>query len=121
MPTHIFSGWPGVTAALLATALPAVPALAVTEAGVWMYALRSRRGLFTAKARSYLGVLRELPALLRSRKRAQAARRRPDRALLDVMDTILPHAPDYPAGPAIRGVDAFFSGYARMLRFLVRW
>ena len=98
-----------------------LPALLVAEAGVLLYASRTRRGLLVAKLRSYAGVLRELPALLHSRRRAQAARRRPDRALLEVMDTVLPHAPDYPAGRAIRAIDAFFSGYARMLRHLVRW
>lgn len=97
------------------------PALLAAEAGVWLYAIRAGRGLPRAKARSYLGVMRELRPLLRSRRAAQAIRRRDDRSLLDVMDTVLPHAPDGPSPRLMRAADAFFSGYARMLRRVLRW
>ena len=97
------------------------PALLVAEVGVWLYALRASGGLATAKARSYAGVLRHLPGVLRSRGRVRAIRRAPDRDLLDIFEAALPQAPGAGRPTLIRCANAFFSGYARMLRHAVRW
>jgi GT2 family glycosyltransferase len=103
------------------TLLAMAPALAAAEAGVIWYALRAGRPTLSAKLRSYAGVARELPALLRGRARAQRIRRVGDRALLATLDSALPHAPGAPGATLMRAADAFFSGYARMLRRIVRW
>jgi len=97
------------------------PALIAGEAGVWLYALRAGGGLASAKARSYAGIVRALPSVLRSRRAVRRIRRAPDRMLLDVLDSALPQAPGAPAPVLMRAANALFSGYARMLRALVRW
>jgi GT2 family glycosyltransferase len=103
------------------TLIALAPALLVAEAGVCWYALRAGRATFAAKLRSYAGFARELPAVIRSRGRAQRIRRTGDRALLEWLDCALPHAPGAPGAKLMRAADAFFSGYARMLRRIVRW
>jgi GT2 family glycosyltransferase len=50
-----------------------LPALLVTELAVWVVAARG--GWVGAKARATVGVLRELPAILRERRAIQASRR----------------------------------------------
>jgi GT2 family glycosyltransferase len=103
------------------TLIALLPALAISEAGVWWFALRSGRGLTSAKVRSYAAILTSIPSILRHRRRAQAIRRAPDRALLDLLDTALPVG--LVGGPSgmTRIANAFFAGYNQLLRRLVRW
>jgi len=105
----------------LRTLLALAPALAVAEAGVWWFALRSGPRMTWAKLRSYLSVLRSLPSIPAERRKVQAIRRVPDRALLQMMDAALPRALGAHPPLAMRAADGFFAVYAALLRRIVRW
>jgi hypothetical protein len=98
-----------------------LPVLAAAEIGVWCFALRSRRGLPAAKLRSYMAVALSVRSVLRQRRRVQAIRRVPDRALLDVLDAAFPASIGQGGSGLTRIANAFFSGYNWFLRRAVRW
>jgi GT2 family glycosyltransferase len=103
------------------TLIALAPALVVAEAGVWWFALRSGPRTALAKLRAYAAVALTLRAVLRNRRRVQAVRRVPDRALLDVMDSALPRALGAQPPPVMGIADRFFGMYAAALRHVVRW
>lgn len=97
------------------------PALLVAEAGVWWYALRAGPAITIAKLRSYGGVARGIPSMLRRRRRVQRIRRVRDRELLDQMSAALPLAPGVSRTRVVRVADGCFELYGRLLRWAVRW
>jgi hypothetical protein len=98
-----------------------LPALLLTEAGVWWFALRGGWGMTRAKAASYIAIVRGLRSMLRNRARVQAMRRVADRDLLAIVSTRLPAGLRHGAGPLTRLANAFFDGYAALLRRAIRW
>jgi hypothetical protein len=103
------------------TLVALAPALAVAEAGVWWFALRSGRGLVRAKLASYAAIARGARTMLRQRRRVQAMRRVDDRALLDQFDTALPLGVSGGPSGITRMANGFFRGYNAVLRRFVRW
>jgi len=103
------------------TLLLLAPLLAVTEAGVWWWALRTGRATFRAKAASYAAVARELREALRIRRRVQAMRRVGDAALLAHMETALPRSVAGASAKSMQMADVVFAWYAKALRRVVRW
>lgn len=97
------------------------PAIALAEAGVWWYALRAGPAIAWAKLRSYGGIARGLPSILRRRGRVQAIRRVDDRVLLGALSAALPLAPGVRRAGAVRLADRCFAAYARLLRWAIRW
>lgn len=96
------------------------PAMLLTEAGVWAFALRSGPAMLAAKARSYGSLALSLPSMVRRRRRVQAMRRADDRELLALMVTELPVV-GAGTGLLTTAANRFFRGYSRILRRCVRW
>ena len=96
------------------------PALLLTEAGVWAFALRSGPAMVAAKARSYASLAAALPSMLGRRRRVQALRRVGARDLLHAMSPELP-AVGRGTGVLTYAANRVFRGYSRILRRCARW
>lgn len=67
-----------------------LPALIVTELVIWVYAFLSGTGAVASKLRSWKWLFRNLPLIIRKRRRIQAIRERSDRELLVETDFTIP-------------------------------
>lgn len=92
------------------------PALLATELGLLLIAWRA--GWLSAKLRADRAVLRELPAILRRRRRVQASARIAPRAFADGLTASL-DSPFLAAAAGVPGLQALVAAYWRVVRALL--